>query len=447
MLSDSPGALSESIQPFSTRQEIRLTTVYGTNLNSNSKPEFTLIQKLDFGRLSPFFIEADTQLPQVLATVDLPPKDFKFTRAIGQPSKITCWIFQLPSQEIVFAISIDLILSLRDSIPLLEALYYESFTLSGRDPESWLQHHMFPQLKEFTTCNLTQERHQLVFAGQPEDSTPPTKDDLQRLIYRTDLPCEENTSSIRYPGELNRRKNTIGAVGPYVSVLIGQQDYLENSIFISTVHTVGAMTYHRIIRQNAYRAVVSLRESAISTFSPAAQRIALEELSDELATMELNLSFTVEAVAELGILIPAIRLEAFHQSLISSIQLLRRAKMTGTMLHRLRNSLKDELAIIESQDMRRAESRRIRTAVAVTFLTTVAGTLSLLFAFFGINSREIISTKSIFDPSYWSIYCLILGITFTSGLIYFAMSAWDARSSRLRTKPQRMPDARPADLR
>src|SRR5450755_3454960 len=82
------------------------------------------------------------------------------------------------------------------------------------------------------------ERHQVVFDEKP---APEDHDDLvQRLIYRTDLPYRKEYSAIQYPGELNRRPGWLAAVGPYVSVICGHPDFIENAIFLSAVQAVGA---------------------------------------------------------------------------------------------------------------------------------------------------------------------------------------------------------------
>ena len=81
------------------------------------------------------------------------------------------------------------------------------------------------------------------------------------------------------------------------------------------------------------------------------------------------------------------------------------------MLARLRNAIAAELASITSIEDRADDARRTRTVGAVTFISTIAGTLALLFSFFGINAAQVNDRASMFDHRYLPIYLLILLIT------------------------------------
>src|SRR5262249_57864496 len=137
-----------------------------------------------------------------------------------------------------------------DTIDLLEDCYFADVQVG----ETAIEQHMLAvaaQVGAVTTAGqgFLPERHQLVF-----DESPPAGDDggedvVQRLIYRTDLPYPKEHSAIRYPAELNRRPGWLAAVGPYVSVICGHPDFIENAIFISAVQAVPAAAQLRPIRQ------------------------------------------------------------------------------------------------------------------------------------------------------------------------------------------------------
>ncbi|MEV7469673.1 hypothetical protein AB0O20_24675 [Streptomyces kronopolitis] len=76
---------------------------------------------------------------------------------------------------------------------------------------------------------------------------------------------------------------------------------------------------------------------------------------------------------------------------------------------------------VESMERRAADRRRVRTVVAVTFVTTVSGTLSLLFGFFGINARQVDDHRSMFDDHYTPIYALIATILLCALAIFAGM--------------------------
>ena len=164
---------------------------------------------------------------------------------------------------------------------------------------------------------------------------PRTVEDLvQRLIYRADLPYRKDYSAIRYPAELNRRPGWLVAVGPYVSVVCGQQNYVENAIFPSAVQGVGAAAQLRAIRQAAYADVRLFRYFEGTRALPGT---AGGSWSDRRSAgdLELELSYSVEASADLGLLVPSLRTESFHNALYESIGLARKAATAERMLERL----------------------------------------------------------------------------------------------------------------
>lgn len=271
---------------------------------------------------------------------------------------------------------------------------------------------------------LLPERHQLVFAHASEDEMP-SDDVVQRLIYRANLPARNGNgnSAICRPAEMNRRPTTSGALGPYVSVIVGMQDYVENAALLTAVQVVSSSARLRQIRQQAYAGVAALRASARENTRMHDRRLALEDIANSLRSLELDLSFSVEAVGDLGMLVPALRVESYHQALIDSMSLTARAATTGRMLERLANAIDAELTSVESVEARTDDARRTRMAVSVTFVTTTAGTVGLLFAFLGINARQVDPDRSMFDAHYLPIY-LGVAVVVLSGVALFGVLTW-----------------------
>jgi hypothetical protein len=425
---------SPPFDPFVERELLRLTTVYATPWRC----EVELLERLcrppthylRLGRLARFYQTSQHQLPRVLLREQLDPRDLGFDRWRdgSQVADARAWLFALPSGQALAALSLDVATSLVGSIPLLEDLYYGSATVRGETFEQ-----VAGQLAdERLDClrlgrQFFPERHQLVFFAVPESSAVPGEDILQRVIYRADLPYRPQYSAIRYPAELNRRPTTIAALGPYVSVVGGQQDYVENGVLLSGVQAVGTAAQLREIRERAHGCVRAFRASVARPHSIRERRLILEDLADRLGDLELDLSFSVEATADLGLLVPALRLEGFHEALYESMSVARRAETTGHMLSRLRNAIAADLTAVQSLEQRADERRRIRTAAAVTFVTTVAGTFGLLFGFFGINADQVRPDRSIFDHQYAGIYLLIVALILTAGVLYLVLRLLEHR--------------------
>ncbi|AZS74845.1 hypothetical protein DDE74_31425 [Streptomyces lydicus] len=325
-----------------------------------------------------------------------------------------------------------------ESIPLLEDLYYASVTCAGLPFEQLAADRIgCGPNGDGTVPGFLPERHQLVFRSVDTPDQAPNDDIVQRVIYRTDLPYRAEHSSISYPTELNRRPTTVGALGPYVSLICGHQDYVENCVLLSAVQAVGSAARLREIRAVAYTYVHRFRHRTTGQGSAHDRRTTLEDISDGLSQLEVELSYSVEAGGDIGMLVPALRVESFHQELFAAIGVTERAATIGQMLNRLGNAIAAELTSVESMEQRAADRRRVRTVVAVTFVTTVSGTLGLLFAFFGINARQVDEHRSMFDDHYTPIYVLIATILLCAVAIFAGMrlqERWEERRDRSRTR-------------
>ena len=128
------------------------------------------------------------------------------------------------------------------------------------------------------------------------------------------------------------------------------------------------------------------------------RRRTLERIADQLGDLELELSYSVEASADLGLLVPSLRVESFHNALYESMSLASKAVTAGRMLQRLGSAISAELTAIESIERRADENRRVRYAVAVGFVSAVAIPASLILAFLGINASQVNSAPVHVQP-------------------------------------------------
>jgi hypothetical protein len=438
-------------EPYVSRDGLRLTTVYATSWTAT--PSLSLHRPvgewLRLGRLARFYEVSQHQLPRVVVRQEIDAASLCFERWSDTAAVrgVRVWLFALPSNQLLTALSLDVGVSLVDSVPLLEDLYYDAIAINGAPLEQWLGAHLMPGVAIDRPAGLLPERHQLVYCAVPAAANLPTADQVQRVIYRADLPCRPDQSSISYPVELNRRPTTMAALGPYVSVIAGHQDYLENTVLLSAVHVTGSTARLREIRERAYNCVARFRASTEHTDSPRDQRLVLEEIADTLGDLELELSFSVEATADLGMLVPSLRVENYHEALCESTRMARRAETTGHMLGRLRNAIAAELTAVQSIENRADDARRVRTVAAVTFVSTVAGTLSLLFGFFGINATQVNANHSMFDPRYVWIYLLILFLLGGAAAIFLGMRYQERRQHQRDQRRTWVPPQRDARQR
>jgi hypothetical protein len=407
----------------SVRQKVRVTNLYATPWHlADGAVGQELPGFLDLGRLEHYYRLSADQLPRVLyrETLDADAVTSQRWQAVNAVTGAWAWFFLLPSGQLVAALTVDVRCGPGEVIDLLEDCYYGDVLIGGTPVEQHAQA-LAVQLGADggSEPGFLPERHQIVFGPTPapEDS----EDLVQRLIYRADLPYRKDFSAIRYPAELNRRPGWLVAVGPYVSVVCGQQNYMENAIFTSAVQGVGAAAQLRAIRQAAYADVRVFRRIEGTPGTTRDRRRALERIADRLGDLELELSYSVEASADLGLLVPSLRAESFHHALYESIGLAGKAATAERMLERLGAAISAELTAIESIERRADDNRRVRYAVAVGFVSAVAIPASLILTFLGINASQVSPDRSMFSAHYLGMYIavgalIVIGATLSLGL-------------------------------
>lgn len=420
--------------PAAQREAVRLTNIYATPWYLLAHHRDRLVEPgshLRLGRLQGYFTGSAAQLPRVLHREDLTLSELGFERweQAGLVSGGRLWLFVTPSGQVIVALSLDVGCELVRTIDLLEDCYYLEVR-HGQMPIEALAAERVEQHGGDVSAGSTffPERHQIAFC--PKLPRRECEDIIQRVIYRSDLPYRKEFSVIDYPPELNRRPDTVAAVGPYVSVLSGQQDYLENSVFLSAVQAVASAARLREIRTTAYLAVETFRGGERTLQSTQERRRTLERLSDQLGDMELELSYSVEASADLGLLVPSLRVAGYHDALYEAMGLVAKAETVARMLRRLERAINAELTAIESVERRADEDRRLRWTVAIGFVSTVAIPVGLVLAFFGINAREVNEELSMFDGRYAAMYLLTGGLVVIGVLISIGLYLQQRRSMR-----------------
>jgi hypothetical protein len=409
--------------PAVKRTTVRITNVYATSWRVDpALSSGALGDHLRLWRLERNYRLAEDQLPRVLLHEDLDPQAIRVKRwpRISTLAGATAWLFNLPSGRVVAALSLDVACEVADVTDLLEDCYFGDVHVEDVLINQKIQH-MVASLDGGAVHDedLLPERHQLVFGDPPAPDE--CEEVMQHLVYRADLPYNKEHSVICYPDELNRRPGWLAAVGPYVSVVCGHADFIQNTIFLSAVQGVAAAAELREIRHAAYQDVRLFRSPIRDGRSVQSRRKALERMADNLKGLEIELSYSVEAPADLGLLVPSLRVESFHKALFESMDLLAKAETVGNMLRRLERAINAELTSIESVERRADEERRLRWGVAIGFLSAVAVPTGIILAYFGINANEVNPNRSIFDHHYLPVYLTALVVMLIGASIAFSL--------------------------
>jgi hypothetical protein len=427
----------------SADHEIRVISIYATRWRFRGHPDGR--EHLKLGRLEEFYGLFRDQLPQVLcraphaaaALTFVPPggdgaqPDTGVEPAAARGAEVTqaqSWLFVLPSDQVVAVLdfhfaSRPLDIDPAPTIGVLERCAYAQLRVDGSDLETHiaaLARRAGADEIDASTL-LPPERHQVVFAPYVAGGSLPDEDAVKRIIYRVDPPNRPEFMKIRRPSGLNEAQHTLGAVTPYVSLLYGHQDYIENSVFLTAVQAVGTTARFRQIWHKAHGQVRDFRYDMQNPEVGKQRRADMEFLVDELGNLELDLSFSVETSADLGLLIPTLRLESFHKDLYAAMELRERAETVSRMFSRLDASIRSELTAIEIREQQGAEVKRLRRDAAVSVLSFIAVPLGFLFAFFGINATQVNDHWSIFNVHHYLVAYLAAGVLALTPLAAFAL--------------------------
>lgn len=441
-----------------TVHEVRLISIYATRWRSvwpQSDQQASLDDQaphLDLGALEEFYSLFRDQLPRILLWRQHDPATVTFkTSGQGDSShadwpiitRAESWLFALPSDQVVAAIDIDFQSPPLDSAaaPTINVLghgAYARFQIDEHDLES----HITELAMEVDATRLDSdtflppERHQIVFASHTAGGKVPDEETIALILYRSDPPYRPEFMKVRRPSGLNTG-SCVCAVTPYVSLLYGHPEYVENSVFLTAVQAVGTSARFRQIWHRAHWRVRDFRYNGQEAGVGRQPKSAMEFLSDELGNLELELSFSVEASADLGLLIPLLRIESFHKELYAAMELRERAETVSRMFTRLDASIRSELTAIEIREQQESEAKRIRRSAAISVLSLVGVPLGFLLTFFGINAQQVNEDWSMFNWDHYSnayvaAFCLALSPLVT----FLALNgrAWlrNRREKRLR---------------
>lgn len=434
-------------------QKTRITNLYATPWHlTGGATAGEIPSYLRLWRFESHYRLSASQFPRVLSREVLDPCTLKFQRWRQAEclAGARVWLFCLPSGQIVAALSLDVRCDLTDTVDLLEDCYFADVHIGTATAEEYA-HALAAQLGADGSVErgFLPERHQIVYGQTP--AADRCEDVVQRLIYRSDLDYRKEYSVIGYPAELNRRPGWLAAVGPYVSVACGHPDFIENALFLSAVQAVAAAAQLRAIRHAAYEDVRLFRSFESADGSTRVRRRTLERIADQLGDLELELSYSVEASADLGLILPSLRVESFHHALYESMGLASKAVTAGRMLERLGSAIRAELTAIESIERRTDDNRRLRYAVAVGFVSVVAIPASLILAYLGINASQVNPNLSMFNHRYLGMYLavaavIVLGVLLSVGLyVQHRREARHYRSSEQRSRWTLSPEDPPPE--
>ncbi|MCH5585805.1 hypothetical protein MK805_12715 [Shimazuella sp. AN120528] len=414
--------------PFIKSKNHKLSTMYSLTweMDYEKVQGGILVDKIfNFGRLKKFYQSNINQFPKLVSFQKIDVNRVTFKRATDgyQLDEVEAYLFCLPSNQVVSVFQASFQANLNTLILIMEDFYYNDFQIETLSPLE-----LFNDLDAENVINKKGEGfhssyHQIINFSQEFITEDIPTDLIQRVVYRADLPYRKEYSGIIYPTELNRRPYTFCGMGPFVTAIGGHQGYMSECIFISAIQLVGCVGMLKNIHDELNFELESIREDEKGIYNLKKRREKLSHLSHRLSQLQLSISLDVESPSNIGLVVPALRLESYHSALSEANEIAKRIAIISNKIDRIEKMVMYESAQISSVEREYDEAHRILWTVIVTFISVVSIPPSVLFAFLGINASEVNDKVSMFDlHKYGLLYLILVFIIFMS--IVLGLVVW-----------------------
>jgi hypothetical protein len=405
-----------------SRERTRLVAVYSltTRLPKRYADARSLGELLVFGRFDRHLASSESILPRVFHTdaVDEPGLAVG-DDALAAVRRLRGFVVVTPRADaaVVLDLEIDPTAS-GDAVATLLAqtcFQRDDLTVAGTPVLRWLAGRLLPDADEPLEFGL--DVHQIVYPGAALHDEI-LRDDVDRalsnLVYRGTV---AGTGLLHKPAALNYGNSAFAAHGRGVSVLGGWGEPVENIIAVVATTIVSTLGVLQRTKQTAFRAL-ALNDRAMLS-SPSDARRLIGRLADRLMTMQLDLSFGVEAFLD-SVLVPELVVESFQTSLRDALRTADSLDYTSRMVDRLQTVINVRRTELEAAVQSRVEQRgKILSGVGLIG-SILALPPALLLAFFGVNATNVDNTRSILDLGrYWGAYAAAF-----SPFVVLALIGW-----------------------
>lgn len=412
------------LPPISSRETVRLIIareIDATGLDHGARRPAAEV--LDLGRLTKHGQESSAALPGLLWTQDCNTTELIWRRASGSVNvrKAVHAIWAVPGSGAEFAVQlVDLYPQdgRASIIAALEDMFHGDLDMSKAcNPPVRID----PKVDAIT--------HQLVVLPQTSpngtDHWEPTDDEVQRFIYRADLEAREEFTDIRKPAEMNRRPYSGAALSPFMSVMWGQQDYIENCAFLSALIGAAASAVIRESRKTLLAEIQSM-EQVFGDGSDDDETVArsISELNQQMthayrtvAFIENRIALCIDGLSTIQPYLPAMRVESYHQTLFHVLNAEGNRQTIERMLRRLNEIVRVQQEVLDNRLMNIKSARANQWSTTIGLASILAVPFTVIFAFFSIGTLDIDPDTNMLSWAYWPIYTFtLLGITIIVGL-------------------------------
>jgi hypothetical protein len=409
------------------RAETRILVIYNLGGRLRVQPDlmYSFSDWLDMGRFAHHIAAATSLLPQITEPVSIKPEQFHF--AEHQPrvrlGRIAAAIATTPRRDgmLILDIKLERDQTADDVADFLYATWRwrSAMRVDGIVMLDWLAArigHVRTDANE--PLVFGQNVHQCVFAGgwfarrllRRNRSAARISPDVITVVFRGTMAANRGSHlDIRRPAALNNAGDTMVAHGRGVSLIVGWKEPVENAFGVAAAGLVNAAGVVRRVRLQSLEALEKNEASAAVSASEIRNLIA--DLSGRLDQLRLDLSFGIEAYADI-VLIPELLIESYHSSLRSVASLADSLTNTSRIVDRVAAVIESRHAMLEASVQAYTEGRDKVFATVIAIGSLLALPPTLLLAYFGTNSTNVDSNISIFNLRHYGIVYLVVWIPF-----------------------------------
>lgn len=413
----------EKFAPFIRRDSHKLTTIYSLSFSLDYNKfnlSLTDVHGLNFGRLSRFYESNKDQFPRLIGNQVTKEPNIELKRTERQSiNYLESYCFVLPSGQVIFVVSIGFSGTIDSAISVMEDFYYRDVKICGDTLEQNVA----------TICNLKNKEeaifeagyHQIFNFSKDHITEDIDKNLVQKIIYRANLPYREEFNSIKFPLELNRRPNTFCALGPFVTAMGGHQGYMEDCILVSAIGIIGCVDMLAKAKRQTYDTLKDAQLDIQNTENITTKRKNLANWTAKLRKIQTLISLFVDTPSDIGMVVPALRLESYHQALAKANEISVRSDIVSTSVAKVESLIQYEFHQLNLLEKQQDEAHRTMWTVVVSLLSAIAIPPSIILSYFGMNTKDVDTKKSITDfETYSTLYYLVGGgifFAFFVGLI------------------------------
>ena len=423
---------TQKFAPFEAGDNKKVLHFYVIETNSHVLNDNTVDfdwkpESWSLGRLEKLFEKSKYLLPKLVFESDV---NLKFSE-LSDNLYSKLYVFAHAENYLILGVEVDLMSNLNGLISVQEELYYGKYFIDTI-PFYLKVEEIFESLKvkvqEGFLDSIQKNYHQTVVLSKDQITKDIDTDLTQKLIYRADLPAREGMSTICYPKELNRRFETVCAVGPFVTILGKQQLYMVYSTVFSSLLITSLKQKISGIRELVFLHLKNLEKN--DKISTAQMRKTIAEINK----LRLRLNSEIESYHMIGAFIPAMRLEDYHFTLWNQSQLREKIVSTKELLDKSKDYI--ELTHISREELQKEEEKISKESWSLVFalMSVLAIPPSIIFGYLGANIKELRPITSILNTEKFGfVYISVFAITVFILALGYLLSFYRKRKFRSRS--------------